>query len=271
MQALIFTDLDGTLMEHETYSIDPAREMLAELARRQLQPILNSSKTRAEIEAIQRHLDLDAAFICENGAGLFNYRQSQNQVTEKCFGTPLQDWLESVHKIRAQEAYQFQGFSDWSAEEVSTCTGLDEPSAELAKQREFSEPVLWHDSAEALQQFRVALERLDLQILEGGRFLSIQGHYDKATAMNWLQQQDENRGKVIVALGDSPNDEAMLNAANIAVVVKSAKSDRLQLDQPEHIIHTSNPGPAGWQAAMEEVLRMLEAKENNLQTENSDG
>ena len=111
----------------------------------------------------------------------------------------------------------------------------------------------------ALEEFRNRLQELNLQLLEGGRFHSIQGQYDKATAMHWLMQQDTHQHKLVVALGDSPNDEAMLNAATIAVVVKSAKSDRLQLDRPAHVIRTSSPGPLGWQSAMKKVLEILDS------------
>ena len=271
MQALIFSDLDGTLMDHEDYSIEPARDILEDLIRRQLTPIFNSSKTRAEIQAIQQALGLNAAFICENGAGLFNYRNHRGQLLEKQFGEPIESWIAAVHELRKEANYDFSGFSDWTVDEVCQLTGLDSTAACLARQREYSEPVLWRDTPEALESFRSAIASLDLQILEGGRFLSIQCKYDKSTAIHWLHQQEGNGTKTLVALGDSPNDEAMLNAAHIAVIVKSAKSQHIHLDSPAHIIRTDLPGPAGWRAAMIEVLEMLGADSNRLTTEETHG
>lgn len=258
-------------MDHEDYSIEPARDLLDELIRRQLTPIFNSSKTRAEIQAIQQALGLDAAFICENGAGLFNYRNCHGQLQEKHFGTPIESWIDVVHELRNENHYDFSGFSDWSVDEVCELTGLDSTAASLARQREYSEPVLWRDTPEALKKFRAAVASLDLQILEGGRFLSIQGKYDKSTAMHWLHQQEDNKDKTLVALGDSPNDEAMLNAAHIAVIVKSAKSQHIHLDNPTHVIRTELPGPAGWRAAMIEVLEILGVDSNRLKAEETHG
>ena len=68
---LVFTDLDGSLMEHETYSIEAARPALAELADRGITPIFASSKTATEIISIQASSGLNAPFICENGAAIY--------------------------------------------------------------------------------------------------------------------------------------------------------------------------------------------------------
>lgn len=256
---LIFTDLDGTLMEHESYSIEPAAGALAELSRRQVMPIFNTSKTRLEILAIQEQLNLEAPFICENGAALFNRDTEGTLVAEQVFGAPASQWLQTVHNLREQENFAFEGFTDWNADEVSKLTGLDTDAAVLAKQREYSEPVLWRDTASALKRFEDALASLELQLMEGGRFISIQGNYSKRTAMDWLRNAVAEEETISIALGDSPNDASMLEAADIAVVIKSGKSEQIQLQNPKHIIRTHRPGPAGWHDAIMEILAMLDS------------
>ena len=67
-----------------------------------------------------------------------------------------------------------------------------------------------------------------------------------------------------VALGDSPNDTAMLELADIAVLIKSAKSEQIRLQSPRKIIRTQLPGPAGWQDAIEEILALADS--NQLET-----
>ena len=62
---IIFSDLDGTLLDHKTYTFDPALEALSIIKSRQIPLILSSSKTRAEIERIQSHLALKDPFIFE--------------------------------------------------------------------------------------------------------------------------------------------------------------------------------------------------------------
>ena len=67
---LIFTDLDGSLLDAETYSFDAACEALAEIRLRDYPLILASSKTRVEMLELQAVLGIRSPFICENGAAL---------------------------------------------------------------------------------------------------------------------------------------------------------------------------------------------------------
>ena len=266
MSLIVFTDLDGSLMEHESYSIDPARQALEELRVRGIPLILNSSKTAAEMAAVQKTLDLNCGFICENGAAL---HEANGHVTE--FGPRREAWLDEVHTLRSKRNYSFQGFSDWIPAEIAVLTGLSPEQALKAKTRSYSEPILWRDSESALLKFQDDLMKMDLRLLQGGRFQSIQGSYDKSTAMQSVIEQELEqqavRTSTIVALGDSPNDAAMLNSADIAVIIKSAKSGLIHCPDAARIIHTKRPGPAGWNEAMLEIL----ALHDSGQLENSAG
>lgn len=252
-------------MEHETYSIEPAREALEELIARRIPLILNSSKTAAEMATIQEQLDLRCPFICENGAAL---HRGADEIIE--FGTRRETWLDEIHEMRAQHSYSFLGFSDWSPEDISAITGLTTAQADQAKTRLYSEPILWRDSETALQRFLSQLKEMDLQLLQGGRFQSIQGRYDKSDAMrsvvvNQLEKILE-QPLITIALGDSPNDAAMLNAADVAVIIKSAKSSLIHCSEPQKLIHTKIPGPAGWNEAILEILALYDSDqlENSL-------
>jgi len=255
---LVFTDLDGSLMEHESYSIEPARGALESLFQRHYMVIMNSSKTAAEMCAVQQQIDLQAPFICENGAALQLLADGQVKSRRVEFGQPRDQWLPKVHSLREQHSFDFSGFADWSTERISELTGLDRHRAMLAAKREYSEPILWRGSTQQKSHFEKLLAAYDLQMLEGGRFLSIQGQHNKSDAMRWLKEhQDSDDHTLTVALGDSPNDTAMLAAADIAVIIKSAKSDRIQLDGPARVIRTNRPGPSGWSDAIIEILRTV--------------
>ena len=49
---LVVTDLDGTLLDHDTYDWEPARPAIEELKQRAFPLVLNSSKTIAELTPI---------------------------------------------------------------------------------------------------------------------------------------------------------------------------------------------------------------------------
>ena len=69
--AMIFTDLDGTLLDHETYDWSPAAPLLGRLTAAGIPVCLASSKTAAEMVPLRAAMGLSAApLICENGAGI---------------------------------------------------------------------------------------------------------------------------------------------------------------------------------------------------------
>src|SRR5690606_4397002 len=70
-QFVIFTDLDGTLLDHDTYDWTPARPALDALATRDIPVVLCSSKTRAEMRALASAMQLDSPLIVENGGGVW--------------------------------------------------------------------------------------------------------------------------------------------------------------------------------------------------------
>ena len=258
MTLIVFTDLDGSLLDHESYSTAPAKAALGELAARKIPLILNSSKTADEIIAIKRTHGIEAPFVCENGAAL---HLSPESVIP--FGPLREQWLHRVHELRDQRGFVFEGFDDWSSTSISKRTGRTEQEALLAKRRVYSEPILWRDSQEALRRFQDDLSNMGLRLLQGGRFQSIQGHFDKRNAMDWLAARAEKQevAPVVVALGDSPNDAAMLNAADVAVIIKSANSSLIHCPDAKLLIHTTLKGPAGWSEAILQILALHDSKQ----------
>lgn len=68
---IIFTDLDGTLLDYSTYSFEAALPALQLLKEKDIPLIICSSKTRKEIEHYRKQLDNHHPFISENGGGIF--------------------------------------------------------------------------------------------------------------------------------------------------------------------------------------------------------
>ena len=69
--AIIFTDLDGTLLDHSSYQWDRAKPALDLCQRFHVPVVLVSSKTRAEMVKLKDELGLSHPFISENGGGIF--------------------------------------------------------------------------------------------------------------------------------------------------------------------------------------------------------
>lgn len=59
---------------------------------------------------------------------------------------------------------------------------------------------------------------------------------------------------VTIGLGDSPNDQRMLESVNIPVIIRGAQSDQVQLTSDRHAMRSLKPGPAGWNDCVLNIL-----------------
>jgi mannosyl-3-phosphoglycerate phosphatase len=269
-QLLIFTDLDGTLLDHDSYAWQPAAAALTRLADLEIPLILNSSKTAREIHVLRQELNNLHPYIVENGGaicvpgGYFpagSISSEAGSVEIKNFGQRYDLILQTLHTLRQQKRYAFAGFADFGIDGIIRHTGLDRQAAEQASQRLASEPLLWQGSEEELQAFRRDLAEAGLQLVKGGRFQHVMGNCDKGRAMQWLTERFRNSDPaqplLTVALGDGNNDLPMLRSADIAVVIKPKHGPALQLEQHHDVIYPEAPGPAGWQEALDQILDRL--------------
>ncbi len=262
---LVFTDLDGTLLDHDTYDWRPAGPALDELRRRGVPVIFNSSKTQAEQLALRTEIGNEHPFIVENGAAVVippSYFPAPDDELEpaagfllKRFGASRAAILALLEELRA-EGHDFEGFSDWTPERLAAVANLPVERAAPALERCCSEPLLWRGDPASLHYLQERAAAAGMRLVQGGRFLHLMGRFDKAEALDWLRWRYEADGirRRIIALGDSPNDAAMLDAADVAVVIRSARSATIEPLGPNRVIRTDEPGPVGWNAAILDLL-----------------
>ncbi len=260
-QILVFTDLDGTLLDHHSYSFQPALPALQRLAAHNIPVILNSSKTRPEMEALKQQLDNTAPFIVENGAAAIIPSGNLGEEPEEIlFAAPRDVILEQLHWLRSK-GYEFRGFNDMSAADVADVTGLTIQAATAAKQRIGTEPLMWQGEEYQLLEMKSLLEQVGLQLIKGGRFYHVMGQYDKADAMQYLAQRyqaiNPQKQVISIALGDSPNDARMLERADHAVIIKGVNSDKLMITGAGHVMRSQGEGPTGWNECIQSLLNQL--------------
>lgn len=257
---LIFTDLDGTLLDVHTYEWQPASAWLETLQDRQIPVILCSSKTAAEMLRIQRDLDLQGLpFIAENGAVIqLDARwQDHPDAPRRINGVPHHEITNVINHLRSSEGYRFTAFDDVDVRVISEWTGLNHERAALARLHEASVTLIWRDSDERMAHFEEALEQKGLAFIQGARFWHIlHMRSGKDQAVNWLVEQYRQREgtrPVTLGLGDGPNDAPLLDSVDFAVVVKGINRFGVHLrdDTPGRVYHTQLPGPAGWREGLD--------------------
>lgn len=269
---IVFTDLDGTLLDHHDYSYAAARPALQRLDHEGCPLIFNTSKTAAEVRLLRDELQNRHPFIVENGSAVYlpaAYFTVPDQLGAAgataydvhTFGPGYEELLGHLHTLRADTGYGFTGFDDLNDEKVAQLTGLSRGSAHRARQRAASEPLIWNDTEEALARFRADLAKLKLSVTKGGRFYHVMGQTDKARAMIWLVSQFHrnrpDRQWTTVALGDGPNDRSMLEVADIAVIMPPAEGPPLKLTRTHNVVRPDQPGPHGWQNAIDHIFKHM--------------
>ena len=256
---VIFTDLDGTLLDSDTYSWADAAAALDELKRRRIPVVLNSSKTLAELTPLRAELGLEHPVIAENGAFIDvpdNYFRGQLALRQP---PPERAVLQRVYRVvRRGGDYRCEAFFEMGEAGIVAATGLEPAAAHLANERRATEPVLWRDTPQRYEAFRAAIEAHGLRCLRGGRFAHVMGQVDKASAMMSLmaafRKESPDETLTCIAFGDGPNDAAMLAAADIAVVVGARHGHSIDLGDHPHVIRTEQEGPSGWQNALFDLL-----------------
>jgi len=221
MKLIVVTDLDGTLLDHGSYSYAAAQEALTALKQALVPLVLATSKTSAEVERLHGELSLgQTPAIVENGSGFF-MPGSTSQKTDAAY----QRIRGALKALPGELRAAFTGFGDVDDARVAEWTGLDLASAGLARLRQFTEPGLWCGDQKQLAAFKAAMAQEGISAVQGGRFLTLTLGRSKADALVEVAQM--LKGDTIVALGDAPNDIEMLEAADIAVIIRNDHGKQL--------------------------------------------
>jgi mannosyl-3-phosphoglycerate phosphatase len=253
---LVFTDLDGTLLDHNSYDHREALPALQRLKEKQIPVIPVSSKTHAELEVLVQKLHLEGTMIGENGAVIV-YPGEEPQIVPPGY-LQIRDYLVDS---RSNPEYETLGFGDMTVEDVMASTGLARDMARLAMRRLGSEAFFWHGSEDGLNQFRQEIAAAGLRLLKGGRFHHLLGDTDKGKAVGYVVRHLERNGVSVtktIGLGDSDNDREMLLAVDIPIVVRKHDGTHIVLEQRPDAIVTNLPGPAGWNQAIQNLLQKHE-------------
>ncbi|MEA1970986.1 MAG: HAD-IIB family hydrolase [Thermodesulfobacteriota bacterium] len=264
---IIFTDLDGTLLNAENYSYEPAREALKEISTLQIPLVMISSKTKKEIESVRRNLGNRHPFVSENGGGIFipegyfpfpvpyarrtgHYLVVESGISYACL-------TEFLDRIIREDALPIRGFHSLSVESISRLTGLSIDASSMAKEREYDEPFLFDGNEAQWNRLEKLVGSNGLALTRGGRFNHLSGPNDKGTATGILIDcyRHQHPDALIVGLGDAVNDLPFLRMVDYPVLMQRPDGTyESGIDIPE-LYHTPQPGPAGWNSAVLKIIR----------------
>jgi len=235
---IVFSDLDGTLLDHESYSWDLASPALDQMLALGIPLVLASSKTAAEIADLRSNLGFEDA--------------PADRSAHSAICAALSDLDPDLRRC-------FTGFSDWTIHELAQQTGLSLDQAKSAARRQFSEPGLWRGTPEQRAIFETNLAQNGIFARQGGRYLTLSMGAIKADRMAEIVARFDPK-PVTMALGDAPNDVEMIRAADHGVVVMNSHGPGLPALEGEatgRITRTVEPGPKGWNTAVLDRIAQL--------------
>lgn len=261
---IIFTDLDGTLLDHFTYSYSAVLPLVVKLRKREIPIIFCSSKTRAEQEVYQIKMGISEPFIVENGGaifinrGYFTFPYEYHRVVRDYhvieLDMPYREIRNKLKQISEKNGLTIRGFGDMDAAEIAELTGLDLKSARLAKKREYGETLNIKGSEQESQYVLSKIEMAGLKCLRGGRFYSVTGKSDKGKATRIVTELFKRKlGKIkTIGIGDSLNDVPMLSEVDVPVLVQKP-GDYWEKIDIKNLYRIEGVGPQGWARAIEQL------------------
>jgi len=269
---IVFSDLDGTLLDERDYGFAASHETVMKLKRASIPLVLVTSKTSAEIRVIQEHLGICESYAVENGGAVYLHESWAGILgpDERGNWRPIGPFLKREIGIPVTVAAAFieqnlpndqecRTFLTMTDEEVAEATDLTLASARLARQREYDLPFICRNfPVQIIGEFRSAAMAAGFQFVQGGRFFHLSGRHDKGIAVSILARIWRTRFPhlISIGLGDAENDIPMLARVDHPVLIRKRDGSvdpGVRASLP-HAWIPSIPGPAGWSEAVERFI-----------------
>jgi len=266
MKRIIFTDLDGTLIDFNDYSYSTVQPVLPNLEALGIPVVFCSSKTRIEQEFYRQALHNQHPFITENGSAIFipqsyfSFTIDQSDefeylVVQKGNYFVIQlgetyDYIRSgIETAKKKVGLELWGYGDLTLNEIKGLTGLNSDFAQRAATRDYSETLLkGNKTGQLFEDFKALLLKSDLSCVSGGKFHTVMGTgSDKGKAVKLLTKlyQLEYGSVETIGLGDSANDMPLLATVNQGYLVQKP-GGKWSETIDNNITKVSRVGPEGW-------------------------
>ena len=262
-EIIVFTDLDGTLLDHSTYSYREAENALMSLRQKGIHLILCSSKSRGEIKIYRNKLSNNEPFISENGGAIYipekyglkcKFNKADNGFLVIEIGTEYKILQSAFEKIKKETGINVKSIAEFTVDEITELTGLNREEACLAQKKEYSLPFIIDGSEEDVNNIKEAIQLSGFNYTEGARFTYLMGGNDKGKAVNILVdifKKNYPETKILtVGLGDSLNDLPMLEAVDKKFLVKKELGNYEERIKVDDLNYADGIGPIGWNNAI---------------------
>lgn len=253
-QIAVFTSVDGTLIDAETFDPGANRDTIRRLLAAGIPVIPVSVMTLDELAPLASELGLQRAMVVEAGGAIARWNGDRWEV-EPC-GPPAETLLDVVRDIEDRSGASLLVYSALANADAARWSGREGAMLEASLHRRFSEPFVI-ESGE-LEDITRAAASLGFSIRRGRRFLHLCRECDEGEAFTRLR--DELHAQITIAVGGAAVDAEFLSRADIAIIIpdRTGGLDDELLAKVPHARVASAPAPGGWTAAVDDVLHTLD-------------
>ena len=261
LKTLIFTDLDGSLLDRDTFKFDEIKDYLKKLLSKGIFIIPNTSKTEKEILEFNNELGSNLPYISENGAAINGLDLLNSNLPKELILSRDKNNLINIFKKTVPENLQnkCKWLSEMDKKKQSLIFGLEDEKLKMALDRKYTIPFIFEGNKnEKNKLFRIVKSK-GLALQEGGRVINLTDKVNKAKALQVFVRffKKNNKNVKTIAVGDNYNDLDMLKTSDFPCLVFN---DKFTLDEIpiKNLIITNKPSPEGWA----DVIKMALAKIN---------
>ena len=260
-QIIIFTDMDGSLLDKHTFKIDNIENYFRQLLKKGILIIPNSSKTEAELTDFNNQFNLNLSFISENGSSIHGLNFINKNLPNKIL---LSRSIEEIYRIYNENISKYlkqkiTPILELEQDEQIKIFGLSLDKLRLAKERVHSIPIQFNGNEIEKNDLIQNLNEIGLTIQSGGRIMNICDNVNKSKAMSKtieLIKNEINIEIITIGVGDNQNDIEMLKNCDYACLVKNDKFDSTLINI-DNLIKSTEPSPNGWADVIKTAIQKI--------------
>jgi mannosyl-3-phosphoglycerate phosphatase len=262
MKALFFADIDGTLIDHNTYCHDESLRGIDLLREKSIPLICISSKTFEEMQHLMKELNLHYPFAFENGSGIAYPSEKEGDFNLELNGPGIEKLIGFLPELEELAGKTLRGITSLSEKEIADITGLDLHSAARAKKRMTTLPFVAEGEnlltdAEILN-LNEELRQSDFYVTRGGRFNHLMpAGSGKGEAVKKIIEFYKVKIKneiLTAAAGDSMNDIPMLESVDYSYVIRKPGGNFINFMSGKIM---NSAGPSGFSEAVNDFIKII--------------
>ena len=227
---VIFTDLDGTLLNRDTFKFDEIKDYIKNLINNGITIIPNTSKTNAELYNFIKELGINIPFIAENGSAIHGLNLINKNLPDEIILGREKELILKIFKKETPENLR------------TKCKFISK--------------------MEQKKNFFNIIKNIGLSLHEGGRVINLCDKVSKVKAMNRVVKILKKTEGIVktIGVGDNYNDLEMLKNSDFPCLVFN---DKFLLDtiNINNCIVSKNLAPNGWLEVVKMALDKIKQSE----------